>query len=427
VTAHASAFQPIRAPLSISGFTAEGRQAVIEALKPYGFGSAQAVGGGLIDGAPAAWANLDAPLEPGCSLVVDLVRGDMSIAAIGTCTYVDGDKVVGFGHPFSSLGETLLPMSVGYVYMVMPSQNISFKLGSSLREVGALVQDRESGITGYKGKTAPMIPVDVTVRNAVTKREESFHVEIAANRTFFQRMLFLSLRDLILKAEGTMNVNSKQYKISLKLRGVDEVWSYEDAMVSFDTGLSRVLMGLVDRVLIHPTQRAEIEWVKLDVSLENQDRRVRIESMSASKEDVRPGEEIELLLRMRRQEGGEIFFERLPVKIPADARAGGFAIQVAGGDMVPAEVAVPVDIADVFKLYAAFYKSTELIAVMPTGRVNVDMGGRLIKNLPLSALPRLARSTDAVGTRLQPVTVKVRKSVPYIVTGRGAVQLNVRR
>ena len=256
------------------------------------FGEAQAVGGGLVEGAPAAWANLDAPLEPGCALVVDLVRGDVGISAIGTCTYIEGDKIIGYGHPFSSLGETLLPMSVGYVYMVMPSQQISFKLGSSLREVGALVQDRESGITGHKGKVAPMIPVDVKVRNAVTKREESFHLEIAANRTFFQQMLYLSLRDVLTRAEGTMNVNTKQYTVSVKLKGVDEVWSYSDAITSFDTGLSRVLMGLVDRVMIHPTQRAEFEWVKLDVSLENQDRRARIERMAATKEDVRPGEEV---------------------------------------------------------------------------------------------------------------------------------------
>jgi len=421
-----TALHPIGTPLSMGGFGPQARREILEMLAPMGFGP-EAVSGGLVTGAPQGWANLDAPLEPGSTLVVDIVRGDLSLAAVGTCTWIEGDKILGFGHPFMSMGETLFPLSVGYIYVVMPSQNISFKLGASLREVGALVQDRNAGIIGVKGLRAPMVPVDVTIGNAVTGHKEAFHVEITANRRMFQRMLFIALRDLVAKSEGTLGPNSKTYRMTVKVKGLPTPWTYEDAVAGFDSGFTRTLMGLVDRVMIHPTQRAEFEWVKLDVEIENRDRRAFIETLTASKEDVKPGEELELLVRLRKRDGGDVVYERIAVRIPESAPEGGFRILVTGGDMVPAEAATPVDIADLPALYGAFYRSTELIAVLPTGRVNFDVGGRLMKNLPLSALPRLVRSADTVGGSLQPVTEKVRLSVPYIVVGQAVLPLNVRR
>jgi hypothetical protein len=130
---------------------------------------------------------------------------------------------------------------------------------------------------------------------------------------------------------------------------------------------------------------------------------------------------------MRRREGGEIFYERLTVRIPLDAPRGGCVITVTGGDSVSADVASPVDIADIPTLYQGFYKSTELVALIPTGRVDLDVGGRLVRNLPLSALPRLARSTDSTGAQLRPVTEKVCRTLPVIIEGQATVTIDVQR
>ncbi len=39
-------------------------------------------------------------IEPGSSIGAQLVRGDFSLAAIGTVTAVEDGKVLAFGHPF---------------------------------------------------------------------------------------------------------------------------------------------------------------------------------------------------------------------------------------------------------------------------------------------------------------------------------------
>ncbi len=415
----------IATPLCLGGFSPAGCARVADALADVGL--PVRIGGGVVTGAPAGWANLDAPVVPGCALTVDLVRGDFSASAVGTCTFVDGDRVFAFGHGFQDIGETLFPLSVAYIYSVVPKHNLSFKMGASIREVGAIVQDRQSGVTGMLGAKAPMVPVHVRLGNEATGRVEDFHFEVTANRTLFRPMLILSIREAFSKAERTLGANTKHFDLEVKLAGVGETWSYQDTIVAFDAGFSRVLVTIVDRVMNHPTQRAEFERIDLDVRIENVDRRATVEKVTASKDEVRPGEEVELLVRMRRMDGGELFFERFTVRIPADAPTGDFGLLVTGGDDVAAEVATPIDVLDIPALYDAFYKSTELVVIVPTGRIDLDMDGRLLRNLPLSVVARLARSPGAARVKIQPVSEKLRRTVPYVVSGKGKVVLRVVR
>jgi hypothetical protein len=417
---------PIGTPVCVSGFSSAGRRALAESMAPYGL-DVRAAGGGAAGGKPARWADLDAPMVPGAALVVELMRGDYDVSVLGTCTHVDGDKVYGFGHSFNGVGQTLYPMSVGYVYTVVASRNISFKMGSGLREVGAVIQDRQSCIVGVLGQKAPMVPFDVRMRNVATGHEERFHFEVCENTLFFQQLLLIGLRECFAKGESVLGGNTKRYRMELKLKGVEEPWVYEDVIAGFDGGMSRLLIGLVDRVMIHPTQRASFESFRVDVDIDHVDRRADLVAVTAARDEVRPGEEVELTLRFRVREGGALAETSLPVRVPDDAPAGNLVIQVTGGDNVPAAVAAPVDVLDIPRLYDGFYKSTEVVAVVPTGRVDLDIDGRLVRGIPLSALPRLARSPEAASASLQPVTVKVRKDVPYVVAGAVPVTLTVVR
>jgi hypothetical protein len=418
------ALEPIGTGVGVSGFSPAGRLAVSEALAPFGL-DVHAAGGGVAAGAPGGWANLDAPMAPGAALVIDLLRGDFAVNVLGTCTHVDGDTVYGFGHGFNDLGETLLPMSVGYVYTVVASREISFKLGGAVREVGAILQDRPSGVVGRLGARAPMVPFAVTLENAVTGRREDFRFEVTANRVFFSRLMLLALREAFTKAEATLGPNTKRYRLEVQLAGVATPWSYEDATAGFDSGPQRILIGLVDRVMNHDSQRADFEWVKLYVAIEHTDRRAHVVAVTASRDEVRPGEEVELDVLLRQKEGGGLLRERLTVRVPATLPPGNVSIRVTGGDLAPVDVAAPVDVLDVPALYDAFLKSTDLVAVVPTGRVHLDVDGRLLPDLPLSAMPRLARSLEGAATALRPVTLKVRRPVPYVVDGAATVSLRI--
>ena len=425
VAARSNDLRPIGTPLAVAGFSQATRRELEAEFGPLGF----TVCGGGAAGRPAQaarWANLDAPMVPGSAIVVDLLRGDYNASAMGTCTFVDGEKVFGFGHDFSLLGETLLPMSVGYVYTVVASREISFKLGSSIRQIGAIVQDRPSCIVGHLGQAARMVPVSVRFTNAVTKREESFQFEVTPNRVFFTQMTMFALKESFARAETTMGQNTKRYTMTEKIRGM-EPWSYEDVIAGFDGGFQRQLIGLLDRPLNHMTQRPEFESFHLEVEVERRDRRAYLMTLTASAEEVRPGQSVTLQAGFETKDGGDLLEETLSVRIPDDAPEGNYVISVLGGDFVPADVATPRDIADFPKIYAAFYKSTELVAVLPTGRVDLDLDGRLLRDLPLSAVPRLVRAPGGTNTKLKPVTETVRKSVPFVVAGSQKVTLRVVR
>lgn len=425
-----SDLRPIGTPLCVSGFSPTARAALAADLAPEGYlvaaGGGGVAGPGVPGGAGGAWVDAGAPLEPGSAITVDLMRGDFTACALGTCTWIEGTRVFAFGHPFQTLGETRLPLSLGYVYGIMSSDELSFKLGGPLRAIGTLVHDRPSGITGFTDRTAPMVPFDLTFKNPVTRREEAFHFEITPNTILFQKLLISAVQDGFARAEATLGPNTKRFTMGVKLAGLD-AWSYEDVIGGFDAGFQRVLIGLVDKVLNHESQRGVFEWVRLDVEVEHTDRRATIDSVTTSVEEVRPGQTIDVEVRLEPREKGPVHVEHLAVRIPADAPAGDWSFAVLPGDMVPGDVASPKDLADLPKMYAAFYRPTEIIAVLPTGRVDLDLDGRLVRSVPLSSLPRLARSPGGTEGNLKPVTEKVRRDVPFVVMGQRTVTLRVVR
>ena len=50
-------------------------------------------------------------LQPGSMISVALMSGDLNIAADGTLTYIDQDKIYAFGHRFLAIGPTDLPFA----------------------------------------------------------------------------------------------------------------------------------------------------------------------------------------------------------------------------------------------------------------------------------------------------------------------------
>src|SRR6202453_2865710 len=110
----------------------------------------------------AGWQN---SLRPGDPVAGVLVSGDMSISGLGTVTYNDGQHVLAFGHPFFNLGPVDMPMSRGEVLMTLASQFQPNKFANATDIVGALRQDRHSGIMGVMGRESEMIPVTVNVRS----------------------------------------------------------------------------------------------------------------------------------------------------------------------------------------------------------------------------------------------------------------------
>jgi len=62
-------------------------------------------------------------LKPGDAVGVQFITGDLTMDATGTVTYVDGNKVLAFGHPMYNLGAVDFAMAKADVIGVLPSLN----------------------------------------------------------------------------------------------------------------------------------------------------------------------------------------------------------------------------------------------------------------------------------------------------------------
>lgn len=116
-------------------------------------------------------------LVPGGAIAVQLVRGDMSITATGTITYVDGDRLLAFGHPFMQGGDVDFPLVAAEVITILSSQAASQKLivvGSEV--IGAVRQDRLPGIMGVLGEVPAMIPVSLQLVGDSSGKQVNFEV-----------------------------------------------------------------------------------------------------------------------------------------------------------------------------------------------------------------------------------------------------------
>jgi hypothetical protein len=166
-----ASLMPLSLPLTFSGFepsTFEWARGVFSGL---GFAPVMGASRGAAPGVEAP------PLEPGSAVGVSLIDGDFDLSASGTVTYIDGERLYAFGHPFYNLGPTQFPLKKAFVYSVFPSLYSSFKITAATDVVGTMDQDRASAISGHLGPAPRMIPVEVHLTTSrAQERKFSFRV-----------------------------------------------------------------------------------------------------------------------------------------------------------------------------------------------------------------------------------------------------------
>ena len=165
-------FRPMETPLVLSGLNPEAirfwqQQTVGTSLETVAAGgSSSGLGSGLANSsAPHGSSEAPVPssLQPGSSVSMQLVRGDVEVAATCTITFIDPKQLLACGHPVLGAGPVSLPMTTTDVITTVASPLDAFKIINTGVTIGAFTEDRESAIHGVFGAQARMIPMHVTV------------------------------------------------------------------------------------------------------------------------------------------------------------------------------------------------------------------------------------------------------------------------
>jgi len=173
----AMTFQPMETPLVFSGLNPESvrlwqSQTAGTSLETLAAGGSST---GAVSGSESSPAAASA-LEPGSSVSMQLVRGDVEIAATCTVTYLDPSQLLACGHPVLGAGPVSLPMTASDVVATVASPLNAFKIINTGATIGAFNEDRESAIHGVFGARAQMIPMHISVDAPTGPRR--MHVEI---------------------------------------------------------------------------------------------------------------------------------------------------------------------------------------------------------------------------------------------------------
>jgi len=326
---HIRTLQPIETPLVLSGFS----EASLRAFEPiFGQMGIVAVQGGsgstTLTAKPAAgWEN---SLNPGEAVSGILVSGDMSATGMGTVTYNDGKRILAFGHPFFNLGPLDMPMAKAEILMVLSSAFQPSKFGNATEVVGALRQDRFTGIMGELGAEAPFIPVHLKVRSlgpkdaVLREKDLTFNVFLHQKWTPFLMMLtlFNSLNqanemadEMTYRMTGNVEINgAKNIKLTTML-------APSEAPMPAPMMLASWWADKFNRLFVNSVSMPSVKSVDMTVDLLPERRVSWIDNAWTPSTDVQAGTDIPVKVFLRPYRG-ERTERSLTVKIPAGLPKG---------------------------------------------------------------------------------------------------------
>ena len=331
---------PIESPLLFSGFSESTLQRFGPLFHELGIMAVQAGGMGadLKGSKPApGWEH---SLNPGDPVAGVLVDGDKSITGLGTVTYNDGKRVLAFGHPFFNLGPIDMPMAKGEVLMTLASSYQPTKLANATEIVGALHQDRHSGIEGQLGATSSMIPVEMKVRALDDKgqpeREKDFHFHIFVHQKWTPYLMMLTLYSSL--SELNEFADEATYRLSgnVEMSGNRHIaLSTMQASGEMPMPAPMLLAGWFgdkfNRLYLNNVATPEVKRVNVTVDLLPERRVATIENAWAERTDVAAGDRVAVKVFLRPYRG-EPLERDLTVQIPDSLPKGDHRILLSDAD-----------------------------------------------------------------------------------------------
>ena len=116
----------------------------------------------LLSGAIAAGMTRQrqASFEAGRPMTVGLLLGEVTISALGTISYVDGNRIYGFGHPMSNAGPVELPIIEAQILGEISNLSAPYKFATLNPTVrGTLTEDSLPGVRGVLDEGPELVPV----------------------------------------------------------------------------------------------------------------------------------------------------------------------------------------------------------------------------------------------------------------------------
>jgi hypothetical protein len=399
-------FQPMETPLVMSGFAPEAVRLWQKQMAGTGLDLVAAGGfsGSSKPGEEPAMASAGDVL-PGSAVSVQLIRGDLEIAATCTVTYIDPKQLLACGHPVLQAGPISLPMTKAEVVTTLASSLQSFKVINTGDTIGAFTEDRESAIRGVLGTRAHMIPLHVTVKG--TQKTRNLNVEILDQAPLTPQAVLVVLFQALLQNNESTAETSYHLTGSIDMDGYPsaplDLWAPASdnmpapMMAALETG--EKFSKLYSNSARHGTMRS------IRLNIEAIPRRIGVELESArliSGNIVHAGDTItvEATVRPFQQTPRNV---RIPFTLPPSLESGNVRVLVSDAGVLdrtldqPRMMTRPLDMESVLAQVSSEHGADRIYVSLLVPEAQADMEGKTLSSLPISianALESLRAAQD---------------------------------
>ncbi len=425
----------LKIPLLFSGFSSNAVEKARPFLSRMGFYpvlSGQA--GQAVEKLPSP----EPALREGDPVTVQLISGDMDMSALGTVTYVDGNKILAFGHPLYNMGPVDYAMTRATVMTIVPALDNSFKLAATGNLIGAFTQDRTQGVLGEIGRTPRMIPINVRLIGDSLDLKE-FKFQVINDRILSPLLANLSLvsllgsegrsnGDLSLELDGDIYLDNKQ---SVHLEDL-----YSGNFGASTQDLSGILTAVIYLLINNEFKDVGIFRIDLNIRASEQPKFAYLERVWLDKYEASPGEAIVIKVYFRSFRGESVVEE---VGILAPRLTAGSEFQLVVGDaaaMHQVEVSqyrttgfVPRNLNQLVRILNNLRKNSRIYFKVIASKPGLFLKGEEMPNLPptmksMFTSPRAAASSP---TELSISTLmEYQLPLPYIFKGMAVIPIKIR-
>ena len=273
-------------------------------------------------------------LEPGSAVGVQLVRGDVSLGALGTVTYVDGDKVLAFGHPFLKRGQTGFLLTNAYIFTTIRGLESSFKLGATGEAIGTVNQDRGAGIGGEMNRFPGIVPMRMKISAAELASERDMAVQIVQDEEIMPILATAALLNAIDKAIDRSGSGTARIRFEVAGRSMPGETYKRDNMFYSPENVSEAALAEFYEFLAflaaNPHNPVTVMDIQAEVEVSPERRTARILSAKPLQTSSKPGEAVDIEVKLKPFRG-EPITRTVSYLVPKEQKAGILNLTVRGG------------------------------------------------------------------------------------------------
>ena len=414
-----SQLTPVSVPLSVSGLSPEAMVQLKRSFAGFGFQPVQGGGSGKAEGPTKFF--------PGSAVGVQMARGDVSLAATGTITWVGPKRVLGFGHRMFNAGEIYIPATTSKIIHTLASVSRSFKIGTPARVVGSLVQDRQAGIMVDTSKQIGTVPLTITMRAG--QRKQVYKVHLARHRLLTQSLARTVLSSALSEAMSDVAHATFTLNTRISVKGYPQLRLTEHAYASSGVRFPILLFSRGLRAIRHIAgnnfETAAIERIDFDVDVQFANKLVQIKEVRVDSSEVNPGQKVNLYVTFRPFNGGE-FTKTYPLQIPRDTAGSVLVAEVAGGGLTRPDIAVPQNLGQMLKILQKMYPTRSVVVSLQTPSSGLKLRGRIVRDLPSSVMDALNTGTSVRSTRVFRTVSRKVHGTQSIIAGKKKIRIRVR-